>query len=309
MSASTLDMGDEDIIEIFVEEAGEVLQEIEHHLRTLKSRPRDRGALGELRRGFHTLKGSGRMAKATDIGELAWKVENMLNRALEGKIPVSEQLLELLHHCQRAMPRLVDAFRHRRPSGMEAELGALMDHADALSSGQAPSSEGKRTASSVAGDAGLAGSKLGELQRQIEQTGRRSDEALQRSEMAIQQTRRLAAQLENIAAELQERRGGGEVKRLVEHMNAMGRELQELRLLYRGGEAEPATSPGDLQQLIDQRVRARLAASERARQELEARLAASHQAAASARRLAIWGLSLGILLLVGAIAAATLVLG
>ena len=61
MSTITLDSDDEEIIDIFVEEADEVLREIAGHLKTLKTRPKDQNALREVRRGFHTLKGSSRM--------------------------------------------------------------------------------------------------------------------------------------------------------------------------------------------------------------------------------------------------------
>ena len=55
----------------------------------LDANPGDREALRTVRRGFHTLKGSGRMVGLTELGELAYDVEKILNRLLEEDRPVT----------------------------------------------------------------------------------------------------------------------------------------------------------------------------------------------------------------------------
>ncbi|WP_164088178.1 Hpt domain-containing protein, partial [Stenotrophomonas maltophilia] len=52
---------DEELREVFIEEAGEVLETIGRYLPAWKADHDDREALTEVRRAFHTLKGSGRM--------------------------------------------------------------------------------------------------------------------------------------------------------------------------------------------------------------------------------------------------------
>ena len=69
-------------------------------------RPDDREALTTIRRGFHTLKGSGRMVGLMDLGEAAWEVERVMNLWLEQKRGRRPRLLELL-----TLPR------HRSPAG------------------------------------------------------------------------------------------------------------------------------------------------------------------------------------------------
>ncbi|MEG6660268.1 Hpt domain-containing protein, partial [Pseudomonas aeruginosa] len=73
---------DEELREVFIEEAGEVLETIGRYLPAWKADHDDREALTEVRRAFHTLKGSGRMVRALVIGELAWSIENLFNRVL-----------------------------------------------------------------------------------------------------------------------------------------------------------------------------------------------------------------------------------
>ena len=52
---------DAELLEIYVTEAAEVLDHVDDQRRTLESNAGDREALREVRRSFHTLKGSGRM--------------------------------------------------------------------------------------------------------------------------------------------------------------------------------------------------------------------------------------------------------
>ena len=74
------DDADPDIKEIFLEEANEVLDEIVPLYEQWQLAPDELTQLTDIRRGFHTLKGSGRMVGANTSAELAWSIEKMLNR-------------------------------------------------------------------------------------------------------------------------------------------------------------------------------------------------------------------------------------
>ena len=101
---------DEDIKEIFIEEAGEVLETITPQVKLWQQDLADVDALTEVRRGFHTLKGSGRMVGANTSAELAWAVENMLNRVLDNTIAPSKGLQALVGDVVAAYPNLVGTF-------------------------------------------------------------------------------------------------------------------------------------------------------------------------------------------------------
>lgn len=84
---------DAEILEIFIAEAEEVLASIAEHMQTLRVNPTDRAALTEVRRGYHTLKGSGRTVGLDALGEIAWAVEKLLNLVIEKDVvPTAEQL-------------------------------------------------------------------------------------------------------------------------------------------------------------------------------------------------------------------------
>ena len=83
-----------------------------------------------MRRSFHTLKGSGRLVGALNIGEFAWSIENMLNRVIDGTVADSPELIRVLDDTVAVLPTLVaEAKSMARPgtdvSGLAAQAFAL----------------------------------------------------------------------------------------------------------------------------------------------------------------------------------------
>ena len=91
---------DAELLAIFIEEAHEVLATIGERLDLSCSDADAREHLVSIRRGFHTLKGSGRMVGLHDLGETAWEIEQTLNR-----------WLQLEWTPSGALHRLIDAAR------------------------------------------------------------------------------------------------------------------------------------------------------------------------------------------------------
>ncbi len=126
---------DEDLLEVFIEEAAEVLETIGEYLPRWCSDTADKDALGEVRRAFHTLKGSGRMVRALIIGELAWSVENLLNRILDRSIDASEPVKKLVADVVALMPALVEEFA-AKAQRQRSDVDRLAANAHALAKGQ-----------------------------------------------------------------------------------------------------------------------------------------------------------------------------
>ena len=127
---------DEEIVEIFVEEVGEVLEAIAEWLPRWEQDFANEDALVEVRRAFHTLKGSGRIVGANVIGEVAWSVENMLNRVIEGTVVPNDQFVLVVNEARELSVNLRDAFETEQKPDME-RVGRLMERADILASGGA----------------------------------------------------------------------------------------------------------------------------------------------------------------------------
>ena len=102
---------DNELLDIYLTEAGEVLDTIAASARELAANADDRAALTVVRRGFHTLKGSGRMVGLTDLGELAYQVEKVHNRVLEEDRPATPALIAMIGVAESSFRRWVDALR------------------------------------------------------------------------------------------------------------------------------------------------------------------------------------------------------
>ncbi|HYI86848.1 MAG TPA: Hpt domain-containing protein, partial [Burkholderiales bacterium] len=102
---------DAELLQVFLEEAVEVLAGVEKTLPTLRAKPDDFEALTTVRRAFHTLKGSGRMVGLGDLGEAAWEVEQVLNLWLEQMRAATPALLELLTSASASFSKWIAALR------------------------------------------------------------------------------------------------------------------------------------------------------------------------------------------------------
>jgi chemosensory pili system protein ChpA (sensor histidine kinase/response regulator) len=110
----------EEMLDIFLEEADEVIASIGTAIPECHVRPEDREALTTVRRGFHTLKGSGRMVGLHELGEIAWVVEQVLNRWLEQRKAVTPQLLQLVDRSRVTFAGWVNALKTREPLRIDA---------------------------------------------------------------------------------------------------------------------------------------------------------------------------------------------
>ena len=128
---------DDELREVFLEETDEVLEILHEYLPRWTANPQDRPALTELRRAFHTLKGSGRMVRALILGELAWAVENLLNRVLEQSVEPGPVVQQLLTDTVLLLPELINEFATNRQR-QRSDVDQLAARAHALAKGVEP---------------------------------------------------------------------------------------------------------------------------------------------------------------------------
>ncbi len=133
-ATETVEIIDDEIIEIFIEEADEVMQAINEQLPIWKSNPTDSQAQTELRRAFHTLKGSSRMVGASVVAELAWSIEDMLNRVIDGSISTGPAMMTMMDEVVERIPEGVKAFENQSPNVID--VSDLIASAELYSEGQ-----------------------------------------------------------------------------------------------------------------------------------------------------------------------------
>lgn len=125
---------DPEIREIFLEEAAEVLQTLQAAMPRWTRDASDRESLNTIRRAFHTLKGSGRMVGAAQIGEFGWAIEHLLNKCLDGSVPVSAPVVSVGIESVELLPRLIESFRDSRAA--PAQLAGLVERVQNLAAGR-----------------------------------------------------------------------------------------------------------------------------------------------------------------------------
>ncbi|MGQ0529608.1 MAG: Hpt domain-containing protein [Panacagrimonas sp.] len=149
--AQQIETVDPEIRDVFIEEADEVLQTLQQSLPRWLRQTDDRDLLNTIRRGFHTLKGSGRMVRADDIGEFSWAMENLLNRALDRTLEISTPLVDTLRDAVGLLPALIQSFREH--SAPPAQTYPLAEVARQLAAGLAASSDSAELLAVFRGDA------------------------------------------------------------------------------------------------------------------------------------------------------------
>ena len=125
---------DSELLEIFLEEAGEVVATIRENLVVLRGKAHDNEALITIRRGYHTLKGSGRMVGLIDLGDVAWNCEQVFNKWLKDEKPASAGLLAFVEHTSNAFSAWVDALKTN--SGAQVDGADIARMAEALKNGE-----------------------------------------------------------------------------------------------------------------------------------------------------------------------------
>jgi chemosensory pili system protein ChpA (sensor histidine kinase/response regulator) len=109
LAQSAHEVIDAELLEIFLEEAQEVLVTIGEQFALLSRNPSDTEALTTIRRSAHTLKGSGRMVGLNDLGEAAWGLEQTLNFWLRQEMTATPELLGLIEQARELFSTWVSA--------------------------------------------------------------------------------------------------------------------------------------------------------------------------------------------------------
>jgi len=152
---------DGELLDIFLEEAREVVETGLAAIVALRETPADMGEQTTLRRAFHTLKGSSRMVGLNDFGEAAWAMEQTLNAWLAEQKPMLEPLLQLSGRALRAFDRwandiATDTAQEWRFEPFQAAAEAMRTHGTLLSLELAP------TVGDIAQDSQIAAAKTEE---------------------------------------------------------------------------------------------------------------------------------------------------
>lgn len=283
---------DEEIFDIFVEEATEVLETLDGDIPKWRADQGNRPVLTDIRRAFHTLKGSGRMAKAHEIAEIAWKVEQALNKALEGSLEVTHSLVDMVGRARDAIPPLVDALRNRQPVSLsDAQLAQLCAQIDAIARGETiPVLEVAMPAAAPAPVAhvpavpALTLADLEPLQRELADLSMRIDTTTSGVDAGAKQLRDLNGRAERLESALAGTLSQHELDDVKSQMQGLLGAINELRLLVKATNDRVAQQQQEARLALDQRVTDEVASLMTRNSELKDQLQQIQQQLKDARR-------------------------
>ena len=87
---------DQEILEDFLVEAGEILELLSEQLVDLEQRPDDRDLLNAIFRGFHTVKGGAGFLQLEAMVECCHKAENLFDQLRNGELAISPELMDVV---------------------------------------------------------------------------------------------------------------------------------------------------------------------------------------------------------------------
>lgn len=88
--------GMEDLLQDFLQEATDLLSDVDNKLVDLEKTPDDRGLLNDIFRGFHTIKGGAGFLSATALVSLCHLTENLFDRLRNGEMQMTMELMDLI---------------------------------------------------------------------------------------------------------------------------------------------------------------------------------------------------------------------
>ncbi|HHK2344388.1 TPA: chemotaxis protein CheA [Pseudomonas aeruginosa] len=118
---------DEEILQDFLVEAGEILEQLSEQLVELESRPDDMDLLNAIFRGFHTVKGGAGLLQLNALVECCHIAENVFDILRKGERRVSSELMDVVLQALDTVNAMFDQVREQsEPTPATPELLAAL---------------------------------------------------------------------------------------------------------------------------------------------------------------------------------------
>ncbi|MET1078168.1 MAG: chemotaxis protein CheA [Pseudomonas sp.] len=129
---------DEEILQDFLVEAGEILEQLSEQLVELESRPDDSNLLNAIFRGFHTVKGGAGFLQLNELVECCHIAENVFDILRKGERRVDSELMDVILEALDAVNLMFSQVRERvEPTPATPELLAALTRLAEPASAQA----------------------------------------------------------------------------------------------------------------------------------------------------------------------------
>lgn len=113
---------DNELVEVYLEEADELLDSIDNSLQIWSQNPDDKVTTKELQRQLHTLKGGARMSRFTNIGNLSHALESLIASVVDGRVDSSRWVFDILHQSLDRLNLMQEKAQSGQPVFPASEL-------------------------------------------------------------------------------------------------------------------------------------------------------------------------------------------
>jgi two-component system chemotaxis sensor kinase CheA len=115
--------GMEDMLSDFLQEAGDMLADVDSKLMELEKSPNDSNLLNVIFRGFHTIKGGAGFLNATELVALCHLTENLFDKLRNRELTLNAELMDSIFAATAEVRRMFSALQQsQQPTAAPAEL-------------------------------------------------------------------------------------------------------------------------------------------------------------------------------------------
>ena len=122
--------GMEDLLQDFLQEAGDLLSDVDNKLCDLERSPDDRRLLNDIFRGFHTIKGGAGFLNAGELVRLCHLTENLFDKLRNGEKELTPALMDTIMAATQGVRQMFgEIAQGRQPAPAAAEVSADLQSA------------------------------------------------------------------------------------------------------------------------------------------------------------------------------------
>ncbi|MFT6897814.1 MAG: two-component system chemotaxis sensor kinase CheA [Paraglaciecola sp.] len=122
---------DEEILQDFLVEAGEILEQLQEQLVELENNPQDSDLLNAIFRGYHTVKGGAGFLSLAELVDICHGAENVFDVMRNGQRSLTPELMDVILLATDEVVEMFDSVKNKRP--LVAAEQSLLDHLHRLS--------------------------------------------------------------------------------------------------------------------------------------------------------------------------------
>jgi len=133
-----------EILEEFLVEAEEILENLDQDLVDLENNPQDKELLNKIFRGMHTLKGGAGFLNLTPIVEIAHRIEDVFNKLRNDEMELTPELMDVILEGIDQLKVALQMLKEREELPDIEEIKPLLSKLDALLKGEEPSQKNEK---------------------------------------------------------------------------------------------------------------------------------------------------------------------